>query len=106
MFSGCGAAFDGAGSWSFGDDSAGNLVIFGVDNNSSSYTDNCKNSFLMLGEGPPYHINCSFSAAEKRLGFILVKRRQNLAGVCIMMVIVVICSLTEKKLIIFLGNYI
>ena len=70
MFSGCGAAFDGAGSWSFRDDSAGNLVIFSVDNNSSSYTDNCTNNFLVLGEGRPYHINCSFSAAEKCLVFI------------------------------------
>ena len=70
MFSGCGAAFYGAGSWSFRDDSAGNLVIFSVDNNSSSYTDNCTNNFLVLGEGPAYHINCSFSAAEKCLVFI------------------------------------
>ena len=30
------------------------FVIFDVDNSSSSHTDNCKNNFLVLGEGPTY----------------------------------------------------
>ena len=33
-------AFDGLGSWSFGNDFARNVVIFGVDNSSSSHADN------------------------------------------------------------------
>ena len=36
------------------------FVNFGVDNSSSSHTDNCKNNFLVLGEGPTYGINGSF----------------------------------------------
>ena len=43
-----GIAFDGASSWSFGNDFARNVMIFGVDNSSSSYFDNCKNNFLVL----------------------------------------------------------
>ena len=43
-------AFDGEGSWSFGNDFAGNVII-GVDNSSSCHTDNWKNKFLVLGEG-------------------------------------------------------
>ena len=37
---------------SFGNGFARNVVIFGVDNISSSHTDNQKNNFLVLVEGP------------------------------------------------------
>ena len=47
-YSGCQKAFDGAGSWSFRDDFAWNVAIFGVGNFSSSHTANCKNKFLEL----------------------------------------------------------
>ena len=43
-------AFDGEGSWSFSNDFTRNVVIFGVDNSSSSSTDNRKNNYLVLGE--------------------------------------------------------
>ena len=43
-YSGYGIAFDGASSWSFGNDFTENDVIFGVDNSSPSYVDNCKNN--------------------------------------------------------------
>ena len=52
VYSGFGITFDSAGSWSFGNDSARNVMIFGVDNSSSSHSDNRKNNFLILGEGP------------------------------------------------------
>ena len=52
--------------WSFGNGFARNVVIFGVGNTSSSYTDNQKNNFLVLGEGPAEGINESIGAAEKR----------------------------------------
>ena len=35
-----GTAFDGEGSWSFDNGYARNVVIFDVDNSSSSHTDN------------------------------------------------------------------
>ena len=60
-------AFDGAGLWSFGNDFAKNIVIFGVDNSPSSYTENHKNSFLVLGEGPTYDINWSFESPPKEI---------------------------------------
>ena len=45
IYNGYGIAFDGNGTWSFGNGYARNVVIFGVDNNSSSFhTDNLKNS--------------------------------------------------------------
>ena len=43
-----------------------NVKIFGVDNSSSSHSDNRKNNFLILGEGPTYGINGSFGSAEKK----------------------------------------
>ena len=53
------------GSWRFGDDFARNVVIFGVDNSSSSHTDNRKNNFLVLSEGQTQGINDNTSETEK-----------------------------------------
>ena len=44
-------------------------MIFGVDNSSSSHTDNRKNNFLVLGEGPTSGINNTIGAAEKKISF-------------------------------------
>ena len=57
------------GSWSFGNDFATNVVIFGVDNSSSSHTDNRKNIFLVLGEGSTQGINDGTGVAEKKISF-------------------------------------
>ena len=67
MYIGYGIAFDGAGSWSFGNHFASNVVIFGVDNSSLSRTDNHEIIFLVLGEGSTDEINGSVGTAEKRL---------------------------------------
>ena len=37
--------------WNFGNGNARNIIIFGVDNSSSSHVDNRKNNFLILGLG-------------------------------------------------------
>ena len=58
-FSGCGIAFDGKGSWTFGSDFSRNLVICGDVNGSSSHSDNRKNNFLILGESPTTDICCN-----------------------------------------------
>ena len=50
-------AFNGEGSWSFDNEFARNAVIFGFDNSSSFYTNNQKNNFLVLAEGPINDIN-------------------------------------------------
>ena len=67
VYSGYGIAFDGKGEWSFGNDYARNLIIFGVYNSSSSHADNLKNNFLVLGEGDTFGINGSFGAPEKKV---------------------------------------
>ena len=66
-YNGSGIAFHGEGCWSFSYDFAGNVVIFGFDNTSSSHTDNGKNNFLLLGEGATDGINDSTGSAEKKI---------------------------------------
>ena len=66
VYSSYGIAFYGAGLWSFGSDFAKNVVIFDVDNSSSSHTDNDKNNSLVLREGPIYGIIGSFDSLEKK----------------------------------------
>ena len=98
-YSGYGIAFDWKGEWSFGNGYAGNIVSFGVDNSSSSDTDNGKNNFLVLGDGDTFGIDGRFGAPEKTFSInnLVVKQRQNFAWVYIIMGIIVICLLTEKK---------
>ena len=48
MYTGYGIALDVGDSWSFGNDFARNVIIYGVDNSSSPHIDNCKNNFLVL----------------------------------------------------------
>ena len=57
-------AFDGEGSWSFGNDFD---VIFGADNSSSSHTDNKKKNFLVLGNGPIQGINDITGSTGKKI---------------------------------------
>ena len=66
MYSGYGIVLNGKGEWSFENDYASNVIIFGVDNSSSSHVDNLKNNFLVLGEGDTFGINESFDVSEKK----------------------------------------
>ena len=78
LYNGYGITFDSAGSWSFDNEFARNLLIsFGVDNNLSSHSDNRKNNFLILGKSPTYGINRSFGSPEKkfRINFTKVNRK-------------------------------
>ena len=59
-------AFDGEGSWSFGNDFDKNVVIFGFDNTLSSHTENRKNTFLVLCEGPIEGINDSTGLVQQK----------------------------------------
>ena len=83
VYSGYGIAFDGKGSWSFNDDFARNVIIFGVDSSLSSHTDNLKDDFLVLVEGDTFSSDGSFDALEKNLLLILVKQKQSFTWVCI-----------------------
>ena len=55
--------------WSYNSDPAGNVIVFGVDNSSSSHSGNCKNNFLVLGEDLTFEINKSFGSPEKKVEF-------------------------------------
>ena len=74
-YSGYGIAFDGKGEWDFVNDSARNVIIFGVGNNSSSHTDNRKNNFLVLGEGDIFGIKGSVGAPEKKFSIKFSKAK-------------------------------
>ena len=65
MYSDYGITIESVGSWSFDNDTSRNIIIFGVDNSSSSQVDNRKNNVLFLGEGPTFGINGSFDSPEK-----------------------------------------
>ena len=97
VYSGYGITFDGEGLWNFDNDFAKNIVIFGVGNSSSYHPDNRKNNFLVLGEGLAYVINRTLVSPGKMFVLILVKQTQNSAWFCIIMVIIVIGLLMEKK---------
>ena len=51
VHSGYGITFDSVGPSSYDQDTARNDINFAVDNSLSSYSNNCKNNFLVLGEG-------------------------------------------------------
>ena len=73
MCSDYGIVFDRAVSWNFGNDFARNIVIFVVDNNSSSHADNRKNTFLVLDEEPTSGTNGSFGSPEKKICYYFCK---------------------------------
>ena len=75
MSSDYGIAIDGKGEWNFGNESARTVVISGIDNSSSSHTDNCKDDILMLVEGDSFSINGNFGAPKKSLILISVKQK-------------------------------
>ena len=81
-----------------GNDFARNFLIFGVNNSSSSHTDNRKSNFLVLDEGPTQGITDTTGAVEKKLVFNLVNQIQNFAYVCITMVMRVTCKQIKQRL--------
>ena len=66
MYRGYRITYDSAGSWSFDNDIARNVINFGVDNSSSSHADNPKNNFSVLGKGPTFGINGRLGSPEKK----------------------------------------
>ena len=66
MDSGYGITFNSTDWWSFDNNTARNVIIFGVDNSSSSDVDNRKNNFLILRLDPTFGIDGSFGSPEKK----------------------------------------
>ena len=73
VYSGCGITFESTGSWSFDNDFARNVIIFGVDNSLSCHSNNRQNNFLKLGEAPTYRTNGSFGSSEKNFNINFTK---------------------------------
>ena len=69
MYSGYRTTTDDAGSWSFDNNFARNAIIFGVDNSSSSHSENRKNNFSVLDEVPTFGINGSFGKKKKKMQY-------------------------------------
>ena len=65
--------FHSGDSWSFNNDTAINVIIFGVDNFI------IKNNILILDESSTSRINGSFGSPEKSLVSILLKQMRNFA---------------------------
>ena len=74
-----------------------NVVIFGVINSPSSYSDTRKNNFLMLGKGPTYGINGSFESPKKKFSINFTKANKKFCLSLHIMLIIVICLLMVKK---------
>ena len=72
VYSGYRIAFDGKGEWSFDNDYARNVIIFGIDNSSSSHAGNL-NNFLILVKGDTFGINGSFGELEKNFSINFTK---------------------------------
>ena len=51
----------------------GALVVFGIDNGSSSHADDLKNNFLVLGEGLTSGINEKFGSPKKKISINFIK---------------------------------
>ena len=62
-----GITWDSVCSWSFDNDTARNVIIFGADISASSYADNRRNNFLILGKGSTIQVNGSNGSPEKNL---------------------------------------
>ena len=93
MYSGYGTAFGELSSWSFGNGIARNVIIFGVDISSLSHTDNWKNNFLVLGEGPTDDINGNIGAEDEHFNVNFNKAKTRFCfWVCIKIMILVIFS--------------
>ena len=73
VYSGYGMTFNSAVSWSFDNEFLKSVMIFRVNNNSSSHSDNRKNNFLILDEALIYGINRSFGSPEKKFSINFTK---------------------------------
>ena len=69
VYSGYGMKLDNAGSQSFDNNFAKNIILLGVHKSSSSHSENWKNNFLVLGEVPTYGIDGSFESPGKKVQY-------------------------------------
>ena len=82
VYSGYGIASDGKDEWSFNNYTARNVIVFGVDNKSSSHSDNLKNDFS-------FSVKVQLLVLMEILILLLLKQKQSFVRVCIIMLIIV-----------------
>ena len=76
VYSGYWITFNGTDSYNFGNNAfARNVVLFRLDNSSSSHTNNRNNNPLVLGEGPAFGIVGSFGSPDKKDSISFSKAR-------------------------------
>ena len=63
-YSGHGIGFDRKGSYSIGNEVGRNVIIFGVDMNSSAHIDNKKKNILILGKGATQGLEHTLTAEK------------------------------------------
>ena len=63
------------GTWSFCNGYSRNVKTFGVDNSSSSHTDNWKNSFLVLRKEDTFSTNRIFGVPDKKFSINFSKAK-------------------------------
>ena len=78
VYSRKGVTFHRAGWWYFNSDTARYVIVFGVDNSSSSHSDNRKTKFLIFGEDQTFGINGSFGSPEKKFSINFTKANTKL----------------------------
>ena len=76
-----------ASAWSFDNDFARNVIIFGADIFSSSHVYNHKNNFLILSKGPTCDFMEALDHQKKSLVLILLKQTKIFTCVYIIMLI-------------------
>ena len=67
------------GSCSFDNGTISYVIIFGINNSSLSHSDNCKDNFEILDEGPTFGINGCFGSKGKTFSIDFSKANTNFA---------------------------
>ena len=75
IYYGHGKGYDSAGSLSFGNEFARNVIMFGIDKNSLRHFENRKYNVLILREEPTDYTNDSFGESEKKCRLNFTKSR-------------------------------
>ena len=78
-YSGYGIGFDGKGFYSIGNEIKRNVIIFGVNMDSSTNLDNKGKDILILGKGPTRGLGEHSLSGKKCIRLILLKLIQNFA---------------------------
>ena len=94
MYRDHGMTFDSAGSWTFDNDTARNVITFGVDNGSSSHAENAKNDVFVVKRRSNLR---NFVSPEKKFRNNFSKANKKFCLNFLIMPIIVICLLMEKK---------